>query len=154
VGGGEHDLVTAYQARVKHMGLSSHVQFAGMQQDIRPYLWAADAFAFPSFYEAFPLVAIEAAAAGLPLIVTPISGVEEFLSDGKNGILVEQTPEAVADGLKRFLLLAPEARRAMGRQAQQDVERYRQERFVAAWRGLYARWRRTRHHLETTHPAR
>jgi glycosyltransferase involved in cell wall biosynthesis len=152
--GAEWDLVAAYQARVEQKGLSSHVQFAGMQRDIRPYLWAADAFVFPSFYEAFPLVALEAAAAGLPLIVTRINGVEEFLYDGKNGILVEHTPEAVAYGLKRFLLLAPEARRAMGRQAQQDVERYRQERFVAAWRGLYASWSGTCHHLDATHPAR
>jgi glycosyltransferase involved in cell wall biosynthesis len=152
--GGERDLVAVYQARVEQMGLSSHVQFAGMQRDIRSYLWAADAFVFPSFYEAFPLVALEAAACGLPLIVTPINGVEEFLSDGKNGILVAQTPEAVAYGLKRFLLLTPEARRAMGREAQRDVERYRQERFVAAWRDLYASWRGTRHDLETTCPAR
>jgi glycosyltransferase involved in cell wall biosynthesis len=136
--GGERDLIAAYQARVEHMGLSSHVRFTGMQRDVRPYLWASDAFVFPSFYEAFPLVSLEAAAAGLPLLATPVNGIEEFLRDGENGILLTQTPEGVATGLKRFLALPPEARRGMGRRAEEDAQHYRLERFVTAWRDLYA----------------
>jgi glycosyltransferase involved in cell wall biosynthesis len=138
--GGERDLVKAYRTRVEAMGLGSQIRFTGMQQDIRPYLWVADAFAFPSFYEAFPLVSLEAAAAGLPLIATPVNGVEEFLRDGENGILVESTPEGIAHGLKRFLALSPEARRDLRKRAQQDVEQYAPEKFVAAWRAFYSRW--------------
>jgi glycosyltransferase involved in cell wall biosynthesis len=42
-------------------------------------------FAFPTAYETFSLAGFEAAA-GLPLIVTPVHGIAEFLRDGRNGI--------------------------------------------------------------------
>ena len=135
--GGEADLVSVYQTRANRMGLASQVVFTGMQRDVQTYLWAADAFTLASFYEVFPLVALEAAAAGLPLIVTPLNGVEEFLCDGENGILVAPTSEGVSQGIARFLELSPEVRLAMGARAQQDVKMYATENFVAAWRDFY-----------------
>jgi glycosyltransferase involved in cell wall biosynthesis len=138
--GGEPDLVATYRARIERMGLSAQVIFTGMQRDVRPYLWGADALAFPSLYEIFPLVSLEAAAAGLPLLITRLYGVEEFIRDGAHGILVERTPEGVARGIARFMGLAPEIRRAMGKQVQQHVERYAVEHFVEAWRTFYAEW--------------
>lgn len=136
--GGRSGLISNYRAYADQMGLSRRVLFVGMQHDVRPYLWAADGFTLPSLYEVFPLVSLEAAAAGLPLIVSSVNGVVEFLCDGKNGILVDHTPEGVARGLARFLALPPEARRAMGEQAQQDVSQYDTSSFVAAWRDFYA----------------
>jgi len=135
--GGQPDLLAAYRSRVEQLDLLKRVMFVGMQRDVRPYLWAADAFAFPSFYETFSLVSFEAAAARLPLIVAPLYGVEEFLRDGENGILVERTSEGVAEGIARFLTLSPEARRSMGEKARRDVKEYGPESFVAAWRNLY-----------------
>jgi len=136
--GGRSGLISIYRSYADRLGLAGRVSFVGMQQDVRPYLWAADGFALPSFYEVFPLVSLEAAAAGLPLIVSPVNGVVEFLCDGKNGILVDQTSEGVARGLARFLALPPDTRRAMGKQAQQDVIQYDTSTFVAAWRHFYA----------------
>ena len=135
--GGEADLVSVYQNRVNWMGLASQVVFTGMQRDVQKYFWAADAFTLTSFYEVFPLVTLEAAAANLPLIVTPLNGVEEFLCDGENGILVEPTSEGVSQGIARFLDLSLDARLAMGVQAQQDVKKYTTENFVAAWCEFY-----------------
>lgn len=135
--GGRPGLISAYRRRAEKMGLGGRVRFVGMQCDVRPYLWCADLFAFPSFYEAFPLVALEAAAAGLPLLVTPMNGVEEFLAEGGNGFLVAHTPEDIARGLERFLELSPAQRRAMGAAAQRSVECYSAERFVSAWREIY-----------------
>ena len=138
--GGEADLIAAYRGRVERMGLGGRVIFAGMQRDIRPYLWAADAFALPSSYEVFPLVSLEAAAAGLPLSVTPLNGVEEFIRDGKNGVLVECSVSGVTRGIERIISMPPDARRAMGRQAQKDVEAYSVLNFVNAWRNFYMRY--------------
>jgi glycosyltransferase involved in cell wall biosynthesis len=135
--GGPRDLVAEYRSRVKRLGLQEQVVFTGAQRDVRPFLWAADAFAFPSFYEVFPLVALEAAAAGLPLLVSQLNGVEEFLRDGENGILLERTPEGVAKGIRRFLAIPAETRCAMGERACRDVQRYSTENFVAAWRCFY-----------------
>jgi glycosyltransferase involved in cell wall biosynthesis len=119
------------------MDIETRVIFAGMQRDVRPYLWTAVSFALPSFYEVFPLVSLEAAASGLPLIVTPLYGVEEFIRDGDNGILVDRTAEGIRRGIERFLALPLAARRAMGEQARLDMERYGTERFVDAWRVFY-----------------
>ena len=81
--GGQNDLLETYRRKVSSMGLADQVKFVGMQQDVRPWLWASDLFVFPSSYETFSLVTFQAAAAGLPIIVTRLHGVEEFSVDGQ-----------------------------------------------------------------------
>jgi glycosyltransferase involved in cell wall biosynthesis len=137
--GGEDDLVASYRKRAATAGLGGRVHFAGLQQDARPYLWSADALAFPSYYEAFPLMAVEAAGAGLPLLVPPLHGVEDYLQDGANGFLVGRSAEGVAEGVRRLLALTPEARRHMGDRARAAVARYDTAHFIQRWREFYAR---------------
>ena len=136
--GGEADLVRGWRERVERVGVADRVTFWGMQKDVRPFFWGADAFVLPSLYEVFPLVSLEAAAAGLPLIVTPLYGVEEFMRDGETGFVVERSAEGVAEGLRRFISLPPEARRKLGERAQEAVAPYGVEPFVEAWHRFYA----------------
>jgi len=135
--GGEPDLIRSWQKRAEGMGIGDKVHFWGMQRDVRPFLWGADVFVFPSAYEIFPLVSLQAAAAGLPLIVTPLYGVEEFMRDGETGFVVERSVKGVAEGLRRFISLSPESRRRMGERAREAVAPYGVEPFVEAWRGFY-----------------
>lgn len=135
--GGEPDLIRSWQMRAEGMGIGDKVHFWGMQRDVRPFLWGADVFVFPSAYEIFPLVSLQAAAAGLPLIVTPLYGVEEFMRDGETGFVVERSVKGVAEGLRRFISLSPELRRRMGEHAREAVAPYGVEPFVEAWRGFY-----------------
>ncbi len=135
--GGEPDLIRSWQKRAEGMGIGDMVHFWGMQRDVRPFLWGADAFVFPSAYEIFPLVSFQAAAAGLPLIVTPLYGVEEFIRDGETGFVVERSVKGVAEGLRRFISLSPESRRRMGEHPREAVAPYGVEPFVEAWRGFY-----------------
>lgn len=67
---------------------SPMVLYAGHQQDVRPYLLAADALVFPSYREGFPNVPMEAGAMGLPCIVTNINGCNEIIIDGENGLII------------------------------------------------------------------
>jgi glycosyltransferase involved in cell wall biosynthesis len=136
--GGRTDLVRHYRRTVHALQLGEQVRFVGMQADTRPYLWASDAFVFPSSYEVFSLVSFEAAAAGLPLIVSSVYGVSEFLEDGVNGLAIERTPEGITSGIERFLTFSPEARRALSSRACHDVQRYDTAAFVEAWRTVYA----------------
>lgn len=131
--GGMPDLVSEWKKRVQKMGLAE-VQLFGVQRDVRPYLWGADVFVLPSLRETFPLVSLEAAAAGLPLIVTPVYGVEEFMVNGEMGFVVDRSAASIAEALRRFLSLSPEERRAMGSHAQRAVRTYAVERFIANWR--------------------
>jgi glycosyltransferase involved in cell wall biosynthesis len=136
--GGECDLIKRYQARAAEMGLNGRVTFVGKTHDIRPYLWISDAFIFPSYYETFSLVSAEAAAAGLPLMVTQLNGVEEYLSDGENGLLLDRSVEGVERGIVRLLNVSPEHRARLGEQARSAVGRYSVENFNFAWRNFYA----------------
>lgn len=141
--GGPADMISQYRLRAAALGLGNSVTFVGNQDDVRPYLWASDGFAFPSHYEAFPLAVLEAAAAGLPLIVADLSGVEEFLKDGVNGILfAERSPEGIRQGLSRFLEMSAEERREMGARSLHAASCYSLERFVSTWRDIYQECRR------------
>lgn len=135
--GGEPALVSSYRARAASLGLGNRVHFAGMQTDLRPFLWAADAFVFPSAYETFSLVAVEAAAAGTPVILTRFHGMGDFIQNGENGILTERSVDAIAAALAGFAAMTPQRRLAMGRQAQTDVDRFRTENFSREWHRFY-----------------
>ena len=135
--GGQADTIATYQHYVDKVSLAGRVVFAGTQKDVRPFLWASDMFVLPSLYETFSLATFEAAAAGVPAIVTRFHGVDEFLRDGINGISVEPTVSSVADGLRRLMKMSAEARRSMGEHARISVQRYSIENFVASWRAVY-----------------
>jgi glycosyltransferase involved in cell wall biosynthesis len=135
--GGSRDVIGSYRRRADQRGLNGHLRFAGTQKEVRPYLWAADALILPSHYEVFTLVALEGAAAGLPLLVTPLNGVEEFLRDGQNGLLARRDVTGISECIARFAKMSAEQRRNMGQQAQRDAERYGLAHFVAAWSNLY-----------------
>ena len=60
----------------------------GFQHDVRSYYAIADALIFPSYREGFPNVVLQAGAMGLLSIVTNISGSNEIIKNGKNGIVI------------------------------------------------------------------
>jgi len=136
--GGSPGEIREYEKISSAAQVSTRVRFAGMQQDIRPYLWAADAFLFPSSYEAFPLVCLQAAAAGLPLIATRVYGVDEFMIDGKTGWIVERNAKAIAFAVAQALHNRSAAA-AMGRAARRRAEEYGEAAFRARWRSLLGR---------------
>jgi glycosyltransferase involved in cell wall biosynthesis len=135
--GGSAASIAGYRERAAAAGIGDRIRFEGMQRDIRPYYWAADAFILPSCYEVFPLVALEAAAAGLPLVATPVNGIEEILHDGENGLAVERTAGSIARGIRRLLGMSAAERRLMGARARQAVMPYGREQFVDEWRKFY-----------------
>jgi glycosyltransferase involved in cell wall biosynthesis len=79
------------------------IQFTGMLPRPEESLSAMDAFLFPSYFEAFCLAEIEAAALSLPLILTPHCGSEMILQPGQNGLSVSFNPDELADQLEAFL---------------------------------------------------
>jgi glycosyltransferase involved in cell wall biosynthesis len=135
--GGEADLVDTYRSRARELGLEERIHFVGLQHDIRPFLWAADAFILPSAYETFSLVAFEAAAARLPLLVTSFHGVADFFRDGEHGFLLERSLAGVSHGIARFLAAPPHVRKEMGGRVQQAVGRYNVGMFASTWKEYY-----------------
>jgi glycosyltransferase involved in cell wall biosynthesis len=85
------------ESRVFFMGFVSH-------DDLPKYMKACDMFIRPSLSEGFGNSFIEAMAAGLPVIATPVGGIVDFLRDGETGYFCEpDDPESIAETVKRVI---------------------------------------------------
>ena len=85
----------------RHLGLDQIVRFAGHVENPMPFLRVADAFVSSSVQEGFALTIAEAMAQGLPVILTPASGLASILCDGKNAFLAPGfTPNDIASVLQ------------------------------------------------------
>lgn len=80
------------------------IRFMDLQKDVRPFLAASDVLVFPSYREGFPNVVLQAGALGLPAIVTDISGCNEIIQQGKNGLIVPpKNEEKLYESMRSFL---------------------------------------------------
>ncbi len=89
----------ALKERVKENGIEDKVIFTGAERDrerLRAWNTRADLFLFPSVYDTNGIVVREAAACGLGSILIKDSCAAEGITDGRNGFLIENTPEAMA----------------------------------------------------------
>lgn len=84
-------------------GSGDWIAFVGVQKEVEKYYAASDAFIFPSYFEAFCLAEIEAAACGLPLLLTPHHGSEMILRDGVNGRVLSFDPKLMGAQIVEFL---------------------------------------------------
>ena len=79
------------------------VEILGQRDDVFELLCNADAFILPTFREGFARVLLEAAAVGLPIVATDVTGVREFVRHEKEGLLVEvRNSEALASAMIRL----------------------------------------------------
>ena len=79
------------------------IEFVGYQNDVRPYLAAADVAVLPSYREGFPNVVIQAGAMGLAQIVTDINGCNEIIIDGRNGVIIpKQNEQALYEAMHKL----------------------------------------------------
>ena len=99
-------------------------------------LAAGDIFALPATGEGQPMAALEALAAGMPVVLSPGCNLDEVGEAGA-GFVVEATVSSFCEKL-RELLLDEGRRRSMGARAQQLVrDRYTWERVAAELEGVY-----------------
>jgi len=123
------------------LGVTERVMFLGFRHDIGTVLGAADALAVPSTRpEPLGLVAMEGAAAGLPVVASAHGGVTEIVRHGVTGMLVAPGhPGALATTL-RMLADDPALAQRLGEAARTDVaERFPVERMLTQLQGLYDR---------------
>jgi glycosyltransferase involved in cell wall biosynthesis len=97
---GRGDEARYRQLAAKHA--PGRVHFIGETQDTATYYAAVDVFALPSVYESFSMSAHEAAASGLPVLITRVSGAEDLLVDGRTGWFIGQDPTLIGDRLRRL----------------------------------------------------
>ncbi len=119
------------ERRAHELGVSRNTVFVGYQRDVAPYYSFFDVLLLTSANEGTPAVAIEALAAGTPVVATDVGGVADVVADGLDGILVpEGDIEALAAALGRLARDRELALRMGVAGSERVVERYRVERLV------------------------
>lgn len=80
----------AYKRMAGALGISERVTFAGPVDAMEKVYASADIFVFPTLYDAFGSVGLEAMACGLPVITSRYSGFSELVENNTNGIVLEK----------------------------------------------------------------
>lgn len=112
------------ERRVAACGLRDRVRFPGFRSDLDGLLPWADVVVLPSLTEGLPNVALEAAAAGVPVVATAVGGTPEVVLNGQTGFLVPANdPVSLAARLGDLLRHADWAR-AFGAAARRRVEQH------------------------------
>lgn len=115
-------------------------EYAGYVHNARfHFIPRLDALVLPSASEGMPVCVLEAMAAGVPCLVTPVGAIPEMITEGYNGFITSRDPWNIAE---RIVWLAndPTLRATMGKNARVRVEEaYSIECCSAAYRCVYER---------------
>lgn len=129
--------VESLKVIVRESGLGKHVIFAGPQNDVSQYLFAADVFCLPSHREGMPNVLLEAMACGLACVAPASAGGDELLF-GSAGVIPESNSSTDLAGALIGLLADPDLRRTLGQSAAARArEEHQPERIVADYERLF-----------------
>ena len=103
---GKGGMIDELRAQVENMGLRDKVYFTGYMngKDVQKMYKCADVAVFPSTYEPFGIVALEAMLAGVPTVVSDIGGLNEIIDHGVNGMKsYAGNPNSIADSVLALL---------------------------------------------------
>ncbi len=126
-----------YASLARRLGIADRVRFVGSVSDVRPYLAAADSFVLATLYDPQPNAALEAMAAGLPVLTTPKCGAAELLTEGESGYIRDALDvPGLAEAMDR---LEPPACAVLGGAARAAVLPYSPEAMAEEYLALYRR---------------
>ena len=124
---------------VRDLQLQHHLRFLGYRADIPELMHDLDVFVLSSTSEGFPLVLLEAMAAGRSVVATRCGGPEEVVEDGVNGYLVPPGDDVrLGDRITRLLSNARQAQ-SLRIKAREAVNRFTAASMVSAYQDLYQR---------------
>lgn len=125
---------------VAELKIENSVRFLESQADTLPFLWAADVFVMPSLNEGLGMAALEAVAAGTPLVCSKVEGLSEVATETRWAVLTSTTAESVAEGLAKVAATEPSIRRQRALSDSQPVrDKFSVQRGVQSIvDGLYA----------------
>jgi glycosyltransferase involved in cell wall biosynthesis len=135
------------ERQAHELGIARHCFYLGYQEDVAPWLAGMDAFVLPSSNEGTPASAIEALAAGRPVVATRVGGLPDVVREGESGFLVEPGDvDALADRLAE-LARDPKLRERMGAAGREGTpSRYAVARLVDDVDRLYRSLLEARRH--------
>ncbi|KAF0172723.1 MAG: glycosyltransferase [Hyphomonadaceae bacterium] len=137
---GSGPLEAELKQRAETLGISERVRFLGWRTDRAALLGACDIVAFPSRYEPFGTVTVEAWAAGKPLVVADAAGPAATVTNEVNALLVpKDNVDALRDALKRVMEDAELAHTLVANGKRAYEAGFTKQAFVRAAMALYER---------------
>ncbi len=131
VGGDDRSKADALAPAIIEPAAAAGVRLLGHRDDVDSLYRAMDVFVLPSHREGYPRAAMEAAASGLPLVVTDIRGCRQVVIDGRNGFLVPVGVSSALTAAIRRIADDPPMRTTMsGASRALAVERFDERRVV------------------------
>ncbi|HYA89649.1 MAG TPA: glycosyltransferase family 4 protein [archaeon] len=119
----------AFRSAVEDRGLQTRVRFLPPRQDVEFYYAAADAYVGPSLEDTFAQPPVEAMACGLPVIVSSTNGASEVITNGSDGLILEDPTDAgTLATLIRRLYEDEDFRARLGRSGAENARQYTWER--------------------------
>ena len=103
---GKGGMFDELKAQAEHMGIGNKVYFTGYlnSKQVQKMYKCADIAVFPSTYEPFGIVALEAMLAGVPTVVSDVGGLNEIIEHGVNGMKsYAGNPNSIADSILTLL---------------------------------------------------
>ena len=136
---GQGSLQGEAEALAGELGLRDAMRFLGARDDVPAVMSAGDGYVMSSAWEGMPMVLLEAAAAGLPIVATAVGGNGEVVRDGESGFLVPaRDSEALGQAMLRLMGLPEEQRRAIGKRGREHVRaNYGLHRVAERWERVY-----------------
>ena len=127
------------EALARDLALGDSVRFLGVRNDVPDLVSAADAYVMSSAWEGMPMVLLEAAAGGLPIVTTRVGGNQEAVLDGESGLLVPaKDTGALGSAMLRLMRSSEEERRRMGERGRTHVRTHHGlARVVDRWLEVY-----------------
>lgn len=121
------------------LGLERQIRFLGIRKDIPKLMRAVDAYVLSSKWEGLPIVLLEAAASGLPIVATNVGGNGEVVHREINGYLVaSENEKELADSMELLMAKSAGERRQMGERGKDYIEsHYNIKRIIERWEQIY-----------------
>jgi glycosyltransferase involved in cell wall biosynthesis len=121
---GSGDQESKCRELIQKLNLESRIHLLGYRTDTANLLSAADIYLLPTKRENLSMSLLEALAAGLPIITTPVGGNLELVQAEKTAILADAGNIAALSGALERLLQDQQLRQAMGARAYESVHRF------------------------------
>ncbi len=126
------------ESEFKKISARQKIIYCGPQKDIDKYYAAADMFVFPTMYEPFGNVHLEALASGLPVITTKNSGASEIIKDGIHGFVVQEPEDYISIAEKITILLNDKDKlESISQNARQLAEEFTFKKHIGKIKKLY-----------------
>lgn len=117
------DRIGPYRDRARALKIEDRVIFLPFTERLEELHAGADALVFPSYYDTFGSVPLEAMASGLPVIVTGSCGMSELIADGVNGLILKDPADIGMLDTLLERLSDDDFRERLGRKARETAER-------------------------------